>query len=92
MLCNKHDCLGRSGKQSRQGYIDRYSTQYMYMYNCDIFSLRPHLFVLAPLSQTLGGVGTIPPSGSRCRRFERDPLNSVSLVASLLHFFGLGHT
>ena len=63
----------------------------MYLYNCDFFSLRAHLFVLAPLSQTLGGVGTIRPSGSRCWRFGRD-LFSVSRVASLLNFFGLGHT
>ena len=55
------------------------------------FSLRAHLFVFAPLSQTSGGVGTIRPSGSRCWRFGRDPC-SVSRVASLLNFFGLGHT
>ena len=53
--------------------------------------LRAHLFVSAPLSGTSGGVGTIRPSGSRCRRFGRDPCN-VSRVASLLNFFGLGHT
>ena len=61
------------------------------MYNCDFFSLRAHLFVLASLSETSGGLGTIRPSGSRCRRFGRDPC-SVSRVASLLNFFGLGHT
>ena len=55
------------------------------------FSLRAHLFVLTPLSETSGGVGTIRPSGSRCRRFGRDPC-SVSRVASLLDFSGLGHT
>ena len=55
------------------------------------FFLRAHLFVLAPLSQTLGEVGTIRPSGSRYRRFGRDPF-SVSRVANLLNFFGLGHT
>ena len=52
--------------------------------------LREHLFVLAPLSETSGGVGTIRPSGSRCQRFGRDPC-SVSCVASLLKFLGLGH-
>ena len=37
-----------------------YITCNMYMYNCDFFFfLRAHLFVLAPLSQTSGGVGTI---------------------------------
>ena len=35
------------------------------------------------------GVGTIRPSGSRCRTFGRDPC-SVSRVASLFNFFGLG--
>ena len=49
-----------------------------YMYKCDFFFLRAHLFVLAPLSQTSGGVGTILPSGSRCRRFERDPCRCVA--------------
>ena len=47
--------------------------------------------MLAPLSQTSGGVGTIRPSGSRCRRFGRDSC-SVSRVVSHLNFFGLGHT
>ena len=51
---------------------------------------RTHLFVIAPLSETLVGGGTIRPLGSRCRRFGRDPC-SVSRVASLLNFFGLGH-
>ena len=55
-----------------------------------IFLLRTHLFVLAPLSETVGGVGTIRPLGSRCRRFGRDP-RSVSRVASLLNIFGLGY-
>ena len=45
--------------------------------------------MLAPLSQTSGGVGTIRPSGSRCWRFGRDPC-SVSRVASLLNFLALG--
>ena len=53
--------------------------------------LRAYLFVLAPLSETSDGVGTIRPSRSRCRRFGRDPC-SVSRVASLLNVFGLGHT
>ena len=54
------------------------------------FSLRAHLFVLAPSSETLRGLGTIRPLGSRCRRFGHDPC-SVSRVASLLNFLGLGH-
>ena len=46
----------------------------MYMCNCYfLFPLRAHFFVLAPLSETSAGVGTIRPSGSRCRRFGRDP-------------------
>ena len=63
----------------------------LYVYVCHFFCLRAHLFVLAPLSKTSDGVGTIRPSGSRCRRFGRDPC-SVSRVASLLNFFGLGYT
>ena len=55
------------------------------------FFLRAHLFVLAPLSQTSDEVGTIRPSGSRCRKFGRDPC-SVSRVASHLNLFGRGHT
>ena len=39
--------------------------------------------MLAPLSQTSGGVGTTRPSGQRCRRFGRDPC-SVSRVATFL--------
>ena len=62
----------------------------MYTYNCHFFLFRTHLFVLAPLPETLGGVGTIRPLGSRRRRFGRDPC-SVSRVASLLNVFGLGH-
>ena len=62
----------------------------VYMYNCDIFfSLGAHLFELAPLFETSGGVGTIRPSGSRCGRFGRDRC-SVSRVASRLNFIGLG--
>ena len=45
--------------------------------------------MLAPLSETSGGVGSIRPSGSRCRGFWRDPC-SVSRVASLLNFSALG--
>ena len=45
-------------------------------------SFRAFVVVLATLSQTSDGVGTIPPVGSRCLRFERDPC-SVSRVASL---------
>ena len=55
---------------------------YMYMYNCHFFLVRVHLSVLALLSETSDGVGTIRPSGSRCRRFGRDPC-SVSRVASI---------
>ena len=46
--------------------------------------------MLAPISETSDGVGTFRPLGSRCRRFGRDPC-SMSRVASLLNFFGLGH-
>ena len=53
------------------------------------FFLRAHIFVFAPLSPTSGEVGTIRPSGSRCRRFERDPC-SVLRVASLLNSLALG--
>ena len=53
------------------------------------FFLRPHLFVLAPVSETSEGVGTIRPTRSRCRRFGRDPC-SVSRVASLYFLFALG--
>ena len=56
-----------------------------------VFFLRAHLFVLAPLSETSDGVGTTRPLGSCYRRFGRDPC-SVSLVASPLKLFGLGHT
>ena len=62
----------------------------MYTCNCHVFFLRTHLFVLAPLSETLGEVVTIRPSGSCCRRFGRVPCR-VSRVASLLSFFYLGH-
>ena len=54
-----------------------------------VIFFRAHLFVLAPLSETSDGVGTIRPLGSRCRRFGRDPCN-VSRVASLQGFLGLG--
>ena len=67
-----------------------YNLQIFYLYNCHFF-LWAYLFVLAPLSETSDGVGTIRPSRSRCRRFGRDPC-TVSRVASLLNFFGLGHT
>ena len=43
--------------------------------------------MLAPLSETSDGVGTVRPLGPRCRRFWRDPCS----VASLLNCFGLGH-
>ena len=42
--------------------------------------------MLAPLSETSDGVGTIRPLGSRCRRFGRDPC-SLSRVASLFNVF-----
>ena len=63
----------------------------MYTYNCHFLFLRAYLFVFAPLSEASNGVGTIRPSGSRCRRFGRDPCR-VSCVASLSNSFGLGHT
>ena len=63
---------------------------YVYIY-IFFFFLRAHLFVLAPLSETSDGVGTIRPLGSRCRRFRRDPCG-VSCVASPLNVFGLEHT
>ena len=65
---------------------------YLYVQFVTIFFfLRAHLFVLAPLSETSDGVGTIRRPGSRCRRFGRDPC-SVSRGASPLNVFGLGHT
>ena len=62
---------------------------YIYVYLCFFLLLRAHLFVFAPFSETSGGVGTIRPLGSRCRRFGRDPC-SVSPVARLLNFLALG--
>ena len=50
-----------------------------------------HISSCSHFCPTSGGVGTIRPSGSRCWRFGRDPC-SVLRVASLLNFFGLGHT
>ena len=64
---------------------------YVYVKLSFFVILRTHLFMLAPLSETSDEVGTIPPLGTRCRRFGRDPC-SVSHVASLFNYFGLGHT
>ena len=61
---------------------------YTYICHCFLFFSGTR-FEMAPLSETLGGVGTIRPLGSRCGRFGRDPC-SVSRVASLLIFVGLG--
>ena len=55
-----------------------------------IFVLAP-VFVLAPLSEASDGGRAVGPAGSRCRMFRHGPC-SVSSVATLLNFLGLGHT
>ena len=61
---------------------------YVQLLSC--FILWARLFVLAPLSEPLRGVGTIRPLGSRCRRFGRDPC-SVPRVASPLNLYTWYH-
>ena len=62
----------------------------MYTYTCHFFFVGIHLFVLAPLSETFGGGGQNPTVRVTLPEVGRDPC-SVSRVASLLNFFGLGH-
>ena len=74
-------------RSTKNGFLIIYVCQCIFVIS--FFFLRAHLFVLAPLSQTSGGVGTIRPSGSRCWRFGRDPC-CVSRMESLLNFLALG--
>ena len=63
----------------------------MHTYNHHIcLCFRPYPFVLAPLSETSEGVGTVRTLGSRCPRFGRDPCSVSRVAKALVTFLALG--